>query len=139
MKDASGNHPSEPGTCLHKGGCHCGTVCFEFDAPPIVTVYACNCSICAMTGFEHLIVSQESFRLLAGEESLVEYRFGSGVARHLFCGQCGVKSFYIPRSNPDGVSINVRCVDRSTFHTIHRESFDGQNWEQNAGGLSHLA
>ena len=139
MKHAAGNHASQSGTSLHSGGCHCGAVRFQFDSPAIVTVYACNCSICAMTGFEHLIVPESDFRLLQGEDTLTEYRFGSGIARHFFCRRCGVKSFYVPRSNPDGISIHARCVDPSTFTDIQVQPFDGQNWEQNAADLSHLA
>ena len=92
-----------------------------------------------MTGFEHLIVPESDFRLLQGEDTLTEYRFGSGIARHFFCRRCGVKSFYVPRSNPDGISIHARCVDPSTFTDIQVQPFDGQNWEQNAADLSHLA
>lgn len=121
----------------HTGGCHCGTVRFEVDAPAAVTVHECNCSICAMTGFLHLIVPAARFRLLAGADALARYTFGTGVAQHLFCRHCGIKSFYVPRSNPDGFSVNLRCLDRSGFDGITIEPFDGQHWEQNAGALAH--
>ena len=122
-----------------KGGCHCGRVAFEVDAPDSITVQDCNCSICSKTGFLHLIVPKSRFRLLKGEDSLSDYRFDTGEARHLFCSHCGIKSFYIPRSNPDGVSVNLRCVDQGVFSNIEIEPFDGQNWEQNAGSLTHLS
>ena len=99
----------------HRGGCHCGAVAFEVDAPARLTVSECNCSICRMTGYLHLIVPRTRFRLLRGAESLVEYRFHTGTARHLFCRHCGVKSFYVPRSNPDGYSVNLRCLERGTI------------------------
>jgi hypothetical protein len=108
----------------HRGGCHCGAVAFEVDAPARVTVSECNCSICRMSGYLHLIVPAARFQLLRGAEDLTEYRFNTGTARHLFCRHCGVKSFYVPRSNPDGYSVNLRCLDQSTLAGVVIEPFD---------------
>ena len=113
----------------HRGGCHCGAVAFEVDAPARVTVSECNCSMCRMTGFLHLIVPRTRFRLLRGAEALSEYRFNTGTAQHLFCGHCGVKSFYVPRSNPDGYSVNLRCLDQSTLAEVTVEPFDDSDRE----------
>lgn len=124
---------------LHRGGCHCGAVRFEVDAPARLHVHECNCSICAMCGFQHLIVPASRFRLQGGGDFLTEYSFNTGVARHLFCRQCGIKSFYVPRSNPDGYSVNVRCLDRTTIESIEVEPFDGRNWEAGADALRHLS
>lgn len=124
---------------VHRGRCHCGAVRFEVDAPAHLLVHECNCSICAMTGFQHLIVPRARFRLLQGADALAEYTFNTGVARHLFCRLCGVKSFYVPRSNPDGYSVNVRCLERSTIESIATEPFDGQNWEAGADALRYLS
>lgn len=123
----------------HKGGCHCGAVAFEVVAHASVTAQACNCSMCEKVGFIHLIVPADRFRLIEGEDALTAYTFNTGVAQHLFCRTCGVKSFYVPRSNPDGYSVNIRCLDQSTFSEIPVEPFDGQNWEDNAGHLAHLS
>ena len=114
----------------HRGGCHCGAVAFEVDAPARLTVSECNCSICRMSGYLHLIVPRSRFRLLRGEGELTEYRFGSGTARHLFCRRCGVKSFYVPRSHPDGFSVNARCLDPGTVTAMAVVPFDGRNWEK---------
>jgi hypothetical protein len=111
----------------HRGGCHCQAVAFEVDAPARLTVSDCNCSICRMSGYQHLIVPRTRFRLLKGAESLAEYRFNTGTARHLFCRHCGVKSFYVPRSNPDGYSVNARCLAPSTIEHIEVELFDDGN------------
>ena len=92
-----------------------------------------------MTGFVHVIVPQARFRLLRGRHQLSAYRWNTGVARHLFCSVCGVKSFYVPRSNPDGVSLNLNCLDRASFARVEVRPFDGRNWEANAGALSHLS
>ena len=123
----------------HRGGCHCGTVRFTFRAPARVRVQRCNCSMCAMTGFEHLIVPAADFTLVSGADAITTYTFNTGVAKHRFCSRCGIKSFYVPRSNPDGFSINLRCVDRSTFEAIDYEDFDGQNWEAHGADLAHLS
>ncbi|WP_237066487.1 GFA family protein [Microbulbifer guangxiensis] len=125
-----------------RGGCHCGAVRFlatiETDAGAAPVAYECNCSICRMLGFQHLIVAQENFDLLQGEDDLSSYTFNTGVARHSFCRHCGVKSFYVPRSNPDGYSINLRCLDKVPAG-IRIEPFDGQQWEANAASLAHLS
>ena len=122
-----------------RGGCHCGAVAWEALLPDEVVAHACDCSICAMTGFVHVIVPRARFRLSRGEHQLSSYRWNTGVARHLFCSVCGVKSFYVPRSNPDGVSLNLNCMDRSAFARVEVRPFGGRNWEANAGALSHFS
>lgn len=124
---------------IHRGGCHCGAVRFEVEAPADLQVQDCNCSICRKSGFLHLIVPAARFRLLAGEAVLVDYRWNTGVARHRFCGVCGIKSFYVPRSNPDGIDVNLRCLDEGTLASLRIEAFDGRNWEANAAGLAGLS
>jgi hypothetical protein len=123
----------------HLGGCHCGRVKFAVEAPAVVEALECNCSICAKSGFLHLIVPKSKFTLLQGSEFLSSYAFNSGVARHLFCRICGIKSFYVPRSNPDGYSINVRCLEPETIDKIVIRPFDGRNWEQSAAELADLS
>jgi len=120
----------------HGGGCHCGRVRIEVLAPPDILVLDCNCSMCARSAYLHLIVETDAFRLLSGAGDLVEYRFGTGVARHRFCRNCGVKSFYVPRSHPDGVSVNARCLDMSTIASMRVESFDGRHWESARSDLA---
>ena len=124
---------------IHKGSCHCGEVQFEVEASDIINALDCNCSICTMTGFLHLIVPTSKFRIIKGVDNLTTYTFNTGVAKHTFCKNCGIKPFYIPRSNPDGYSINVRCLDRSKISKINIELFDGENWDENAAGIKHLS
>lgn len=123
----------------HRGSCHCGAVRFEVEAPSEIEAIECNCSICSKTGFLHLIVPKSRFRLIQGSENLRTYTFNTGVAKHLFCNDCGVKSFYIPRSNPDGYSVNIRCLESSTIAKIRVKHFDGKNWERHADELVPLA
>src|SRR5207237_10600809 len=90
------------------GGCHCGAVRFEAALTSPALAQSCNCSICEKTGYVHLIVPESRFRITAGSDQLTDYTFNTGVAHHLFCSMCGIKSFYRPRSNPDGWSVNAR-------------------------------
>lgn len=121
---------------IYQGNCHCGAVKFEVSAADEIEVENCNCSICTMTGFLHLIVPLRDFRLIAGEENLATYTFNTGVAKHKFCTTCGIKPFYIPRSNPDGIDINLRCLTPQP-KAVRIVNFDGQNWEQHAQTLAH--
>jgi hypothetical protein len=121
------------------GGCHCGTVRWQARLADEIVAEACNCSICSMTGFVHIIVPRARFRLLTGEEGLAEYRFNTGVARHFFCRVCGVKSYYVPRSNPDGYSLNFNCMAAGQFRSVEIRPFDGRNWEAHAARLAVLS
>lgn len=122
----------------HNGSCHCGAVRFTVKSPASLKVYRCNCSICQRLGYEHLIVPKAQFELLTDPIHIHTYTFNTGVAQHTFCKHCGVKSFYTPRSNPNGISVNVRCLDSQTITDIHYSEFDGQHWEANADKLKGL-
>jgi hypothetical protein len=117
-----------------EGGCHCGAVRFSADiGEEPVPALDCNCSVCRMTGFLHIVVPHERFELQTGREALTSYRFGTGTAEHLFCRHCGVKSFYQPRSHPEAWSVNAHCLDPMPVLAI--EAFDGANWEQAKANL----
>ena len=118
----------------HTGGCHCGRVRFEALAPARITVSECNCSVCSKAGYLHLIVPADRFTLLSGREALTTYTFNTGAAKHLFCAVCGIKSFYVPRSHPDGFSVNARCLDAGTVEAMVIVPLDGRNWEREYPG-----
>lgn len=120
---------------IYRGSCHCGAITFQVEAPQVLELERCNCSICTKSGYLHLIVPLSRFELLSGEGSITTYRFNSGVAQHTFCSVCGVKPFYTPRSNPDGIDINVNCLDTRP-ESVKINDFDGQNWEQHAHELA---
>jgi hypothetical protein len=122
----------------HAGGCHCGRVRFEVLAPAKLEVADCNCSICGKSGFLHLIVPADRFTLISGRDALTTYTFNTRVAKHLFCATCGVKSFYIPRSHPDGVSVNARCIDLGTIESISVTPFNGREWETARASLRDI-
>ncbi len=111
-----------------EGGCHCGRVRFRVTGDLAQTTY-CNCSICTKKGFLHLIVPPEQFELLRGRDELATYEFNTRTAKHLFCRSCGIHSFYIPRSDPDKIDVNVRCLDGVDLAALRPQSFDGRNWE----------
>jgi hypothetical protein len=119
-----------------QGGCRCGAVRFEVLAPDEIEARKCNCSICRMTGHLHLIVPKERFRLLKGENKLTTYAFNTKMAKHHFCSICGIKSFYVPRSKPDGFSVNVRCLDDGGVRVTRITLFDGQHWEEQMTDLT---
>lgn len=113
-----------------EGGCHCRAIRFRVRSD-FEKALICNCSICQMKGFIHLIVEAKDFELLSGKDHLGDYRFNTGTARHLFCQKCGISSYYIPRSHPDGVDVNLRCLDNVNLESIQLETFDGRAWEAN--------
>ena len=119
----------------YKGSCHCKEIQFEVEAPENIEAEYCNCSVCSKSGFLHLILPLANFRLLSGSESITTYSFNTHVAKHTFCKVCGAKPFYTPRSNPDGIDVNINCLDTKP-KSITVIDFDGQNWEQNAYKLA---
>jgi hypothetical protein len=119
---------------VYEGSCHCGAVRFQVDGA-IEHVVECNCSICRRKGYLHWIVPRAAFRLLAGEDQLTTYRFNTGVAQHHFCRTCGVAGFYVPRSHPDGIDVNVRCLEGVDLPASSVERFDGRRWEDSVHAL----
>ena len=123
----------------HRGGCHCRRVRFEVQAPAQIEALDCNCSICRMSGYLHLIVPAPHFRLLCGANVLRDYRFNTGTAVHRFCRYCGIKSFYVPRSHPDGIDINVRCVDEGAVASLRIVPFDDRDRAAATAAIAHLS
>ena len=120
---------------MYSGGCHCGRVRFEVVAPARIEVTDCDCSICSKSGYLHLIVPKSRFKLLSGTDALTAYAFNTNTAKHLFCSVCGIKAFYVPRSHPDGYSVNARCLDGIALNDIVVTPFDGRHWERAAAAL----
>jgi hypothetical protein len=111
-----------------EGGCHCGRVRFRVTADLDRVTY-CNCSMCGKKGFLHLIVPPEQFEIVSGQDDLTIYQFNTKTAKHMFCRHCGIHPFYVPRSDPDKIDVNVRCLDDIDLAAITPKTFDGQNWE----------
>ena len=119
----------------HRGGCHCGAISFEFEAPAQMSLTLCNCSICDKTGFQHVFVPHKALTFHSGKDHLTTYTFGSHMAKHTFCPTCGVKPLYQPKSHPDKYSVNLRCIEEGTLTISETIEFDGQNWEKNIDAL----
>jgi hypothetical protein len=121
---------------IYEGGCHCGAVRFRI-VTDLKRVSQCNCSMCQKKGILHHLVPPDRFELLSGADDLVSYRFNTGVAKHTFCRHCGIHPFYVPRSDPDMIDVNVRCLDEVDAGTLTLDFFDGRNWEQAIGDWHH--
>jgi len=113
----------------YEGSCHCGRVRFEV-CGDLTTANVCNCSICVKKGFIHLIVPPADFELVSGQEALATYTFNTKTAKHQFCRTCGVHPFYIPRSDPDKIDVNVRCLAGVDLDRLQVATFDGKDWER---------
>jgi hypothetical protein len=113
----------------YEGGCHCRRVRFVVHAD-LATATVCNCSMCTMKGYVHVIVPPADFELLSGRDDLSTYEFDTRVAQHHFCRVCGCAPYYVPRSDPDKVDVNARCLDGIDIDALPLKRFDGKNWEQ---------
>ncbi len=112
----------------YQGSCHCGRVRFRVRGE-LTSASECNCSVCAKKGYLHWIVPPADFELLSGRDDLTTYRFNTQVAQHTFCRVCGIHPFYVPRSDPDKIDVNVRCLEGVELSSVPLRSFDGRNWE----------
>ena len=112
----------------YSGSCHCGAIRFEVDGE-LGDLSVCNCSICSRTAFVHWHVRPEDFRLLTPEDAIATYEFGTRTAKNHFCRTCGIHPFYTPRSDPDKIDVNVRCLSGVDYNKVEWRDFDGQNWE----------
>ena len=112
-----------------EGGCHCGRVRFRAQVD-LELLSQCSCSICTKKGILHLTTSPAHFELLRGKTALTAYTFGTGVAQHTFCSHCGMHPFYIPRSQPDKITVNAKCLDDIDGPGLQpKRFFDGLHWE----------
>ena len=124
-------------TVTHKGGCPCKRVRYELIGPQNINVLECSCSICLPILYLHYIVPKAKFKLIKGKKFLTTYQFNKNIAKHYFCSVCGIKSFYIPRSHPNSISVNARCIDEDTIKKIKTTKFDGKNWEKSIDALKN--
>ena len=115
----------------HLGSCHCNQIQFEVIGEKNIKVLDCSCSICSILNYKHYIVDKSQFKLLKGKKYLSTYTFNTNVAKHLFCKNCGIKSFYIPRSHPDSISVNLNCIHSKTINNVKIIKFDGNHWKKN--------
>lgn len=120
----------------YTGSCHCGKVRYQIEAT-IDRVTECNCSICRKKGMLHHRVAPELFTLLADENDIDTYQFGTNIAKHHFCRSCGIHVFTRPRAAPELYTVNVRTLDDFDLEKEKPEivKFDGRHWEENSNSL----
>ena len=122
----------------HLGSCHCKQIQFEVIGKNNIQVLDCSCSICSIVNYKHYVVDKSQFKLLKGKKYLSTYTFNTKVAKHMFCKICGIKSFYIPRSHPDSISINLNCINSKTINKVKIIKFDGKHWKKNINKIKSL-
>ena len=122
----------------HLGSCHCKQIKFEVIGKNNIQVLDCSCSICSILNYKHYVVDKSQFKLLKGKKYLSTYTFNTKVAKHMFCKICGIKSFYIPRSHPDSISINLNCINSKTINKVKIIKFDGKHWKKNINKIKSL-
>ena len=114
---------------MKKLRCHCGKIEAEVNLPnKIEKILRCNCSICKRKGAVMTLVKNENFKIIKGFDKLKIYQFHTKVAKHYFCGNCGIYTHHNPRSNPNMTGFNLACIDEfdtSKFEDI--QILDGAN------------
>lgn len=117
------------GQKTYEGGCHCGAVRYEADVD-LGKVIECNCSHCEKRGLLLSFIPSAQFRLVSGEDVLVDYQFNRKIIHHLHCRTCGVEAFS-RGTGKDGaptVAVNVRCLDGIDLPVLSPTPFDGKSW-----------
>ena len=109
----------------YTGSCHCSSIKFEIDSD-LEKIVQCNCSICIKRNAKMIMIPKENFKLLEGSEDLSLYQFNTEIAKHFFCKKCGIYTHHNRKSDPNGMGVNLGCVeglDPMVFDVIQ---FDGK-------------
>ena len=109
----------------YHGSCHCQSVQFEIKSD-LERVIQCNCSICIRRNAKMIMVPKENFILTKGEEYLTLYQFNSNIAKHYFCNKCGIYTHHNRKSDPNGMGVNLGCIDQLDATGYEAVSFDGR-------------
>lgn len=130
----------------YHGSCHCKAVRYEADIDFAGGTSKCNCSICWKSRAWCTMVRPQDFRMIAGEDALSCYQFGSKVGDHLFCKHCGVRPFLrgdVPEFGGKYISIYVSSLDDLEPRELIEgpvKYLDGRNntWEKTPAETRHL-
>lgn len=100
----------------YRASCHCGRVAVEAGLDLTQPSYRCNCSVCRRNRFWPAIAVPDHFRIVAGENELTRYVFGTGKNHHYFCKHCGIRVFGVGNETPIGkmYGINIGCLEGVT-------------------------
>ncbi len=95
------------------GGCNCGAIRYEVNAPLLGATY-CHCRRCqrrtGTAASASASAAPGSFRVLLGEDRLRAWRPGDGWEKW-FCGDCGSAMFSRNPDDPDLVGIRLGTFD----------------------------
>ena len=105
---------------LYSGSCHCGSVKFSLKTD-LSKVVQCNCSICKRKNAKMNLVSKDAITITHGEENLTIYQFGTNIAKHFFCKTCGIYTHHQRKSDPNGIGVNLGCLDELDSFAIDSE------------------
>jgi hypothetical protein len=131
----------------YSGSCNCGAVRFEADLDIAAGTGKCNCTLCVKMRLWSVRAGPETFRLIAGEADLTDYRGGNKVAHHLFCRHCGARAFeWVDVPNMSGhkyFNVNVACLDGLDIDELTAAPvsyYDGRNddWGSTPREVRHL-
>lgn len=130
----------------YQGSCQCGKVRYEAELDLSQGTSKCNCTFCSKTRWWGAYIKPEQFKLISGEEHLKNFQFGGFIGHHVFCENCGVRSFERGELEELGgkyVSINLGCLDDVSPEELAAAPvnyLDGRNntWAPIAGEVRHL-
>lgn len=92
--------------------CHCGSVTLSFEmVGGLDGLRKCDCSLCRRKYPGAVSARTDDLIVESGADVLRLYQFNTFKAKHWFCGNCGVHTHHLRRSNPEEMGINVACVE----------------------------
>lgn len=102
-------------TIVH-GGCQCGAVRYEIDAPLPDTIFICHCRECQKQSASAFGVSvpvqRSAFRLVQGELKRWQRAADSGnTVDCAFCPSCGTRIWHSPSNMPDMLRVRGGSLD----------------------------
>ncbi len=107
------------------GSCHCHSVKFEIESN-LEKIVQCNCSICIRRNAKMIMIPKENFKLLEGSKDLSLYQFNTDIAKHFFCKKCGIYTHHNRKSDPNGMGVNLGCIEDIDPMEFKAIKFDGK-------------
>ena len=111
---------------LYKVSCHCRSVQLDVETD-LSIIKQCNFSICKRKNAKMNILPKEAIKSIKGEGNLSVYQFGTNVAKHYFCKICGIYTHHQRKSDPNGIGVNIGCIDELESFSIKSDVLDMKN------------